>query len=223
MFQYDHSNIHGLYVGETVAVPITSQSRSVNADCNAVDFPEGAWESVHADFVRQQKETYLSDTPFTEADGEKHTPYITLADDGKSLSIFVGKEPDPIHPMNGSVDGVTEPHWITELYVVDQNDKILTMKSLDPTGVDAATLDFDVPEGTESVTAYSWCNIHGLWLGPTVEIPATDAVADADADTTSSSSPAAESKDSSSSSTIVANIGLGAVGGLVFSLMIGAI
>ena len=123
--------------------------------------------------------------------------------------------------MNGSVDGVTEPHWITELYVVDQNDKILTMKSLDPTGVDAATLDFDVPEGTESVTAYSWCNIHGLWVGPTVEIPASDAVADAD--TTSSSSAAAESKDSSSSSTTVANIGLGVVGGLVFSLMIGAI
>ena len=68
------------------------------------------------------------------------------------------------------------PHWITELYVVDQTGSILDLTTLDPTNVDTATYDFTVPEvngdgeKVTSLTAYSWCNLHGLYVSPTVEI-----------------------------------------------------
>jgi len=114
----------------------------------------------------------------------KHIPYITVNEDGTG-SIIVGVEPDPVHPMIGS-DGITDPHWITEVYVVDADTgKIITMKSLDPTGVDAATMEFDIPAGTESIVAYEWCNIHGLWESPKVET--TTAAAAPSSDTSSSS------------------------------------
>lgn len=174
-------NKHGLYKGPTVPVPsITSDA---SQSCGVGDFQESAWTSVHADFMRLQSEDHALDTPFTEAGGAKHTPYITLKDDG-TASILVGDPDSAIHPMNGSPDGVEEPHWITELYVLDQSGKILTMQSLDSTGVDRATIDFEVPEGTESLTAYSWCNLHGLWQGP--EVTVGDAAIESDSSTESS-------------------------------------
>ena len=69
-----------------------------------------------------------------------------------------------------STNSTEEPHWITEIYVVDQSDNIFAMTSLDPTGVDSATWDFTVPKGVESMTAFAWCNIHGLYEGPTVTV-----------------------------------------------------
>lgn len=139
-------------------VPVSETETSAASDgCAVSDFAEGAWPSVHADFLRLQAEVFQSETPFTEADGEKHTPYITVNDDGTS-SILVGKVGGEIHPMNGSSDGVTEPHWITEIYVVDQDDNIVAMKSLDPTGVTEATMTFDTPEGATTLQAYSWCS-----------------------------------------------------------------
>jgi len=184
---YEWCNIHGLWVGETVSIPVTTDEArgSSSSECVVSQYPEGAWESVHADFLRQQKETYQSDTPFKEEDGVKHIPYITLNEDEVTGSIIVGVEPDPVHPMIGSADGITDPHWITEVYVVDADTgKIITMKSLDPTGVDAATMEFDIPTGTESIVAYEWCNIHGLWGSPKVE---TTTAADAASSDTSPS------------------------------------
>ena len=114
-----------------------------NGECTVSDFPESAWPSVHADFVRLQAQVFLSKEPFTEDKGVKHVPYITVNDDGTS-SILVGKVGEAIHPMNGVTDdGATDPHWITELYVTDQDGKIVAMKSLDPTGVTEATWTFE--------------------------------------------------------------------------------
>ena len=63
--------------------------------------------------------------------------------------------------MLGSNDGVSEVHWITELYVKDDTGKIIAMATLDPTGASRATLEFNVPPSANTLTAYSWCNIHG--------------------------------------------------------------
>jgi len=158
------SNKHGLWAGpavqvptsETETVPVEQKSLEVSGECSVSDFPEAAWPSVHADFLRLQAQVFESEMPYTEADGEKHVPYITVNEDGTS-SILVGKVGGPIHPMNGS-DGETSPHWITEIYVVDQDGTIVAMKSLDPTGVTEATMTFDTPEGATTMQAYSWCS-----------------------------------------------------------------
>ena len=62
------------------------------------------------------------------------------------------------------------PHWITDLYVVNEDNEIIHWKTLDPTGKDTATMEFPIPVGTKKVTVYSWCNIHGLYVGPTYDL-----------------------------------------------------
>mmetsp|Transcript_16485 Transcript_16485/g.28268 ORF Transcript_16485/g.28268 Transcript_16485/m.28268 type:complete len:353 (-) Transcript_16485:178-1236(-) len=170
---YEWCNKHGFHVGDTIEV----SGGQGNSSCGLSHFKEGAWTSVHADFLRLQKSVFQSDAAFVEADGVKHTPYITLNDDGTSASVFVGKTGVAVHPMTGSLDGEFSddgPHWITEIYVTDQSGAIVTMVSLDTAGVDVATLDFPVPEGAESLTAYAWCNLHGLWAGPAVAVGDSD-------------------------------------------------
>lgn len=76
--------------------------------------------------------------------------------------------------MNGSTDGVTEPHWITEIWIEDDQGHITTLKTLDPTGVEYASLEFFPEENAKQLTAYIWCNIHGLYVGPTVDVPVED-------------------------------------------------
>jgi desulfoferrodoxin (superoxide reductase-like protein) len=179
MVAYEWCNKHGLWAGPAVQVPATEtlieeKSLAISDECSVSDFPEAAWPSVHADFLRLQAQVFESETPFTEADGEKHVPYITVNKDGTS-SILVGKVGGPIHPMNGSADGETTPHWITEVYVVDQDGKIVAMKSLDPTGVTEATMTFDTPKEATTLQAYAWCNIHGLYEGPVTAAKVKDA------------------------------------------------
>jgi desulfoferrodoxin (superoxide reductase-like protein) len=167
---YEWCNLHGLWMGPTVTVD-SSLGGTAPAHCHASDFESGAWPSVHADFLRLQNSTFESESPFSEADGVKHTPYITIPELGVA-SVLVGKEEGPLHPMVASTDGVPGedgPHWITEVYVVDQDGEIVAMKSLDVgEDVDRAEVTFDIPDGTETLQAYAWCNIHGLWGGPVV-------------------------------------------------------
>ena len=48
----------------------------------------------------------------------------------------------------------SEPHWITEVYVVDQHGDIITMQSLNPTDLDIAQITFAIPPNTTTLTAY---------------------------------------------------------------------
>lgn len=162
-----------------------SASGSGGPSCVASSNPRGAWPSVHADFLRRQAEFFNGPDssapygiPFSESSGVKHTPYITLDADGRTGRVFVGKEGGAYHPMIGaSVDG-EDPHWITELYVVDgDTGEIIAMDSLDPTGADNATMAFGLPAAARKLVAYGWCNIHGLWVGPAVEVDASVAAA----------------------------------------------
>jgi len=168
-------NKHGLYAGAAVTIPAATAERTTK-ECALSAFDEPSWESIHADFVRQQAAPpFSSDVPFDEGPdkkGAKHTPYITLSDDGKTASILVGDPASAIHPMKGSLDAEGDPHWITEVYVTDGEGKIVAMKTFDTTGVDKATMEFDVPDGAVKLKAYAWCNLHGLWEGPEVEVTA---------------------------------------------------
>ena len=64
--------------------------------------------------------------------------------------------------------------------MVDQDNKVTAMEYLDPTFVDVATMEFEIPPGVTSVKAYEFCNIHGLWEGPSVKV---QKAAEADKDT----------------------------------------
>merc|ERR1711874_941069 len=62
-------------------------------------------------------------------------------------------------------------HFVTHIYVLDQGGKVVTMQNLDPNGVDLASISFKVPSSATSLTAYEFCNLHGLWQGPTIVVP----------------------------------------------------
>jgi len=148
-----HSNLHGLWKGDTVDVP--NATIVEGKGCAVSDFPVTSWTSVHTDFMRLQNAAFGSIIPFTEeTGGEKHTPYITLNDDG-TASVLVGKVGGDIHPMIAS-DDPEVVHWITEIYVQQNGDHVIAMSSLDPTGVNNATMNFNIPEGTETLRAFAW-------------------------------------------------------------------
>ena len=132
--------------------------------CGLSSYPKGAYTSVHADFARRQlAPPFNSTVPFDESLETKHIPYIKLNDDGVTASVLVGKEDVSVHPMDTF-------HFITEIYIMDDMGTIVLMSSLDPTVANVASLDFNIPKGATTLTAYSWCNIHGHWVGPTIEV-----------------------------------------------------
>lgn len=167
---YSWCNLHGLWEGPTIEV----DGGTGSGMCTAAQIAGTAWPSYNADFFHiQSMPPFSTTTPYTIEDGTKHTPFITISEDLTSGSVVVGNE-EAFHPMNGG----DAPHWITSVYITDQDDKIISMQMLDPTDVTKAELAFDIPEGTESVTAWAFCNLHGLWKGPTVMVTADEPAAD---------------------------------------------
>ncbi len=77
---------------------------------------------------------------------EKHVPVIEKA--GNEITIKVGSVP---HPM-------VEEHYIP--FIVAVNEDTVAIKKLQP---GAEPLFKTTLEG--KVTAYEWCNLHGLWKG----------------------------------------------------------
>ena len=97
--------------------------------------------------------------------GVKHVPYIELHDNG-TATVTVGVEGN-YHVMQEAsreldeFGNPVEPHWINDIYVMDQNGTIITMQSLNPADMDVAQIHFTVPSNATTLTAMEWCNIHG--------------------------------------------------------------
>jgi superoxide reductase len=83
----------------------------------------------------------------TDAAQEKHVPVIER--DGVTVTVKVGSVP---HPM-------LEEHFI-QWIVINQGD-LTQRKALKPGDAPEAT--FTVSDATAKVTAYEYCNLHGLW------------------------------------------------------------
>lgn len=166
---YEWCNLHGLWVGPTVAVTVEGTGSGICTN----DQPElNAWPSIHADLLRlQSMPPFESIEPYTELNGAKHTPYITLSEDKSMGSVVVGTEA-VYHPM---VEG-SRPHWVTSIYITDEMDNIIAMESLDPKDVDKAEMSFEIPEGVKELTAWEFCNLHGLWKGPTVSVASDEEI-----------------------------------------------
>jgi desulfoferrodoxin (superoxide reductase-like protein) len=161
---YEWCNLHGLWKGPEVSV---SPGPNV-ATCTKPQVDNTAQTSFIADLHRRQAAApFNSPIPFNVTMGSKHTPYIALQ--GNNATVTVGNG-SLFHPMVASTDPAIV-HFITLIYVLDQAENVVVMKNLDPTGVDKAAISFSVPSGATSLTAYEWCNKHGLWEGPTVNVP----------------------------------------------------
>ena len=70
------------------------------------------------------------------------------------------------HPM-------TEAHWLTTIYVRDQDGVVIHLIEFLARGADAATTattTFSIPSGTTSMTAYAYCNLHDAWSSAEVAV-----------------------------------------------------
>jgi superoxide reductase len=83
----------------------------------------------------------------TDAAQEKHVPVIGR--DGRTVTVKVGSVP---HPMQ-------EEHYI-QWIILAQGD-VTERAVLSPGAVPEAT--FSVADANAPVTAYEYCNLHGLW------------------------------------------------------------
>merc|ERR1719450_1500175 len=102
--------------------------------------------TMHAEFLRRQGNApWNRATPYNETHGAKHTPYINVS---RSVAVVKVGDGSPYHPMSASSDLNGSPHFITHLYVLDQDDGFVAMSALDPAQSSIAQLEFDIPQGT---------------------------------------------------------------------------
>ena len=113
------------------------------------------WEAMAADL--EAAGIFTSGDP-GEWEGKEgsHTPSASAS--GASVTVVTD------HDMS-----VDDDHWIDHIYQRDQDGVVVGMQMFDGTEA-AASSTFSVPEGTTSVTPYSSCNLHGLWMGDTIDI-----------------------------------------------------
>lgn len=83
----------------------------------------------------------------TDAATEKHVPVISV--NGNEVTVKIGSVE---HPM-------TEEHYIQWVYI--QTEKGVQGKKLEPT--DKPIVTFALTEDDKLVSAYEYCNLHGLW------------------------------------------------------------
>eukprot|EP00928_Gymnodinium_smaydae_P095054 TRINITY_DN8104_c0_g2_i1.p1 TRINITY_DN8104_c0_g2~~TRINITY_DN8104_c0_g2_i1.p1 ORF type:complete len:1846 (+),score=294.15 TRINITY_DN8104_c0_g2_i1:63-5600(+) len=187
---YEYCNKHGLFSGGEVVVPSGSTKPSVTeGECGLRECPgkpkpvyaqDADCDSLVAETKRRQlamnaQSPLAFPESFTEGSkNEKHSPYIVL--NGTVAKVVVGRgaagfDGEPIHPM---VDDPTNfganLHYIDTIWVEDQNGRVLAYRSLSASEPKPATLYFDIPEGTTKVQAYEFCNTHGWFQGPAVDV-----------------------------------------------------
>lgn len=114
----------------------------------------------------------------------KHQPILVLEKEENGLLHFALRvrgdspmeTPESLHPM-------TPAHWIETVFVLDEHDNVVFSHAFkQPSSNDGqeALSRFTVPaEGPRrELRPFEFCNLHGLWQGPSVQV-GTGAVADA--------------------------------------------
>jgi len=84
----------------------------------------------------------------TDAATEKHVPVVTI--DGNHVEVVVGST---LHPMQPE-------HFITAIYIETKNGG--QYRSLKPG--DEPKASFLLEDGDTFISAYEYCNLHGLWM-----------------------------------------------------------
>jgi desulfoferrodoxin (superoxide reductase-like protein) len=93
-----------------------------------------------------------------------HLPVLAIANSG-TVTVTLGAA----HPMVRE-NGTTRAHWITTMYVRDQDGLVIGFQDFGQTEVKPQfegrtnpSLSFSLPPGTTRVRAFSYCNQHDVW------------------------------------------------------------
>jgi desulfoferrodoxin (superoxide reductase-like protein) len=96
--------------------------------------------------------------------------------------MWAGKEGShvPKVAINGGVadvsctHAVAEGHWITTIFVEDQDQNVIHMEDFLGRGPGAsqAVTSFRIPPGVTSIVAFAYCNLHDCWSSESIAVPA---------------------------------------------------
>jgi len=124
-------------------------------------------ESLADEVNRIQRVEFGREQPFTLQDAgslaDEHLPGVTLI--GRRGEVKVGYETQHQQTASGDPSLV---HWIGVIYVENQEGHKIHQTRLRPGG--PPTTHFGVSEATTHVTAFAFCNRHGLFKGETLEV-----------------------------------------------------
>ena len=95
---------------------------------------------------------------------DKHVPFLSLMDK-THIELKVrgtGGSETNLHPQ-------TPDHYISKVWAVDEfSGEIVFFADISESK--EASVVFEIPEGTETLLSYSYCNLHGLYEGDTFTI-----------------------------------------------------
>lgn len=96
---------------------------------------------------------YTTDKPGKwEGKETAHVPTLAVKDGSVTINST--------HPM-------TREHWVTTMYVKDQDNKVIWLKEY--LGTDTLEKTFKLPANTTKIIAYAYCNLHDDWKSEWVE------------------------------------------------------
>lgn len=152
--------------------------------CSSEDDPPGVqpnleWEDT-ADGLEQSPLCCWTGDPAEVAQGSPsvgaHLPEISFETVNGRLRATVSTLGDENGTGQAAPHPMTAVHWLTVMYVRDQNNVVIYLRDFGQEQIKQQylnqnpTFTFDVPPGTTSLRAYSFCNLHQHWRGERVEI-----------------------------------------------------
>ena len=87
--------------------------------------------------------------------------------------VFEGKTLATVkvaHGMDWSDQEGAKPHFISEIFVRDQNFRLVKKKVFTAADVEQPTMKFMVPAGATELVAYEVCNLHGVWQSSVTKV-----------------------------------------------------
>jgi hypothetical protein len=176
-------------------VPGAGASKNPTEPPAEANVGNAAWEQKAKALVaaNQGGKAYTTTAPGPFPGKERsHVPTMTIQDDGVAI-ILVNHVMDPGGAAAdagasdagdagrdggrdagadgggdaGSVDsgGARAMHYVATIWATDDKGRVVFLKELVATDPAPPFIAFKIPEGTTALTAYEFCNLHGVWAG----------------------------------------------------------
>ena len=139
---YEYCNLHGLWQGPTYDV-------AVGNIINVLDAAASGPSSRHLAGI-----VPIKHDPFIEFDAGGSTGVVGVRGTGGSMTS--------LHPQSAP------SHYIEAIWIKDQYDNVVFFA--DMLSESSPQVSFTVPVGATKLTPYEYCNLHGLWQGPTYNV-----------------------------------------------------
>jgi desulfoferrodoxin (superoxide reductase-like protein) len=176
MTPYAFCNIHGLWKGDTLKLSgsVSSKPTCEITKCLKEQDAVAVGSNIAA-LENRQNITFSTVAAFPVNNSDVlntlHRPVLTKEGDLVKVMIGMGSTGPAncqavngcYHPVTASTDPATV-HWPEYVYVKNEAGVVVFFVEIAPTVPEPVTLVFERPAKSNTLTAYVYCNIHGLFV-----------------------------------------------------------